>query len=476
MKNKNIILIILFAIWVIVAFCVGINHENWADEAQAWLIARDNSVLELITKAVRYEGAPILWYLILKFLQLFKYPYQFLFLISLLFTGIGVFLLMFKSKLPYYIKCTFPFTFFIMYQYAVIARNYTLTFPILAIIALIYSKRLEKIYFYSFLLILLVSTNAYSYTIAFVLLMFLIYDIIRNKQISKKVIIPVMLVSIIVGLTPLYTYKPVDCTFGGALRVPILEEVLCTLASGYFNLSEERIVNIFLSLITIIFYIFAFSLYCKSKYYWILSLCLNLGVLSMMTFLYANEWHMGYLILTLIFNIWILCEDGSDKINQKILQTAFIISYSIIAIVQIYWTVKNCLYDIKNIYSGSYEAAMFIKKNNLDRYNINGLGFRTIALQPYFNKKNIYKNFDKSYWFWQTEAEEQMQEKGKILTDVFVIDLYEVDNCAKYIDTINSIDESNQYNSYTFDGNLWVKGRSLETTSIKVYIKKNIEI
>ena len=39
------------------------KHEPWADEAQAWLIARDCSGVELLFQRLRYEGHPGLWYL-----------------------------------------------------------------------------------------------------------------------------------------------------------------------------------------------------------------------------------------------------------------------------------------------------------------------------------------------------------------------------------------------------------------------------
>jgi hypothetical protein len=40
-------------------------HEKWADEAQAWLIARDLSLWRIFSYELRYEGSPGLWHLIL---------------------------------------------------------------------------------------------------------------------------------------------------------------------------------------------------------------------------------------------------------------------------------------------------------------------------------------------------------------------------------------------------------------------------
>ena len=43
-------------------------HEIWADEVQAFLIARDASFSEILTVIPHQEGQPVLWHLLLKLL------------------------------------------------------------------------------------------------------------------------------------------------------------------------------------------------------------------------------------------------------------------------------------------------------------------------------------------------------------------------------------------------------------------------
>ena len=49
-------------------------HENWRDEAQAWLLARDLSIPELFEQ-MSYEGHPCLWHLLLMPLVRLGLPY-----------------------------------------------------------------------------------------------------------------------------------------------------------------------------------------------------------------------------------------------------------------------------------------------------------------------------------------------------------------------------------------------------------------
>src|SRR5260370_42011190 len=56
------------AVWlayiIMLAFTVP-WHEPWNDEAQAWLLARDLSLPQLLLHGLRYESHPPLWSLIL---------------------------------------------------------------------------------------------------------------------------------------------------------------------------------------------------------------------------------------------------------------------------------------------------------------------------------------------------------------------------------------------------------------------------
>src|SRR4029079_19519456 len=40
-------------------------HEPWRDEVQAWLLARGSTGLVTLVRNSRYEGAPVLWHLLL---------------------------------------------------------------------------------------------------------------------------------------------------------------------------------------------------------------------------------------------------------------------------------------------------------------------------------------------------------------------------------------------------------------------------
>ena len=133
-------------------------HEKWADEAQAWLIGRDLDLRAIWFHELRYEGSPGLWHTILWTAQhVFHAGYGALGYIGAAFAIAGAAVLIFLAPFPRYIRWPLAFTYVMVYQYAVIARPYTLL-PLLAFLAAYFFKDTahpERITLVLFLLALL---------------------------------------------------------------------------------------------------------------------------------------------------------------------------------------------------------------------------------------------------------------------------------------------------------------------------------
>lgn len=130
----------VFGLWIAIVGITLAHHEKWMDEAQAWLFARDLDLHTLWFHELRYEGSPGLWHTILWVAQhLFHAGYGAIGPIGMLCATAGVALLIFKAPFPRIVRWPLAFTYFIIYQYAVIARQYTLL-PLFAFAAAILFK------------------------------------------------------------------------------------------------------------------------------------------------------------------------------------------------------------------------------------------------------------------------------------------------------------------------------------------------
>jgi hypothetical protein len=118
-----------------VAFAIP-YHEPWSDEAQAWQLARSLPLVALFQKYIRYEGSPGLWHLLLWILSRAHVSYTGMHWISGGIAVAGISILVLKSPFPRYLKLSLPFTSFLLFQYAVVARSYVLVPCLLFMIAL----------------------------------------------------------------------------------------------------------------------------------------------------------------------------------------------------------------------------------------------------------------------------------------------------------------------------------------------------
>lgn len=101
-------------------------HEQWADEAQAWLIARDSSLFNIFYRRLHYEGTPGLWHLMLWFATRLHLPYGSINWISALCAATGIYVFLRFAPFPPLLRYILPFTFWLQFQYAVTARSYSL--------------------------------------------------------------------------------------------------------------------------------------------------------------------------------------------------------------------------------------------------------------------------------------------------------------------------------------------------------------
>ncbi len=121
---------VLLAWCVVVGFAVR-RHTPWADEQQAWLLAGGVRWGTLFGRSLHYEGTGGLWHALLKLLQAAHVSFTGARWVAAAAEAGAVFLLLRYAPLPRLIRWLLPFTFFLLYQDAVVARSYCL-FAVLA--------------------------------------------------------------------------------------------------------------------------------------------------------------------------------------------------------------------------------------------------------------------------------------------------------------------------------------------------------
>src|SRR5438477_6802407 len=131
------------ALYVVVVTATAWHHEPWADEAQSWLLARDSNLIDLWTRLLHYEGSPGLWHTLLHVLIGIGFPYSGINVLSAALGFAAACLFLWHAPLPVPVRIFLPFTFFLCYQYAVVARSYVLLPLLLFACAIVYTTALR---------------------------------------------------------------------------------------------------------------------------------------------------------------------------------------------------------------------------------------------------------------------------------------------------------------------------------------------
>lgn len=400
--------VIVFAIYVTLLAIAVSHHEPWMDEAQAWLLAKDTGFKELFLKYLRYEGSPGLWHLILMVPAKLGLPYFTINILSAIFAATGVWLFIRYSPFPALIKILYPFSFFVFFQYGVVARNYCLISPILFLIAINYSKKNERPYLFTLLLCLLANISAHTFLIAGSIAFVHFIDIVKGwKNMDSRTKTHQLTSLFIFGLMALLVIfmimTPPDQIYAGYINWDLLNLWLVSkrMLGGSLVMNEYSHLPWLFG--TVSAAIFAISVLWFSKNKLGLLYLLPLILLSILFGIkYRNLWHQGVLFLLWIFVLWISYEKYRAE-KPAGLSKAVVAGMAVVLLVQVYWCADAISYDLYHNYSASYSVAKYIKAKGLDKEKIYISGWKNISILPYFSK-NIFSNHNNGsnhrFWNW----------------------------------------------------------------------------
>lgn len=156
-KNTYISLLIL-AVYSLVTFFGVIRHELWFDEAQAWGIARD-ATFDNFFEALRHEGHPGLWHIILMPFAKLGLGCGVINVISWAFTSIGAGIFLLRAPFGLFLKTVTVLSSGFLYYTSVNARVYCLIPLLLFSIAWIFPKREKRPVAFGLLVGLLANTH-----------------------------------------------------------------------------------------------------------------------------------------------------------------------------------------------------------------------------------------------------------------------------------------------------------------------------
>lgn len=379
----------------IVSFAIP-YHEPWADEAQAWQLARTLSLHDLFYTFLHYEGTPGLWHLFLWVLVRLHISYTAMHWICGVIALAAVSLLLFTAPFPRYLRLLLPFTYFLLFQYAVVARSYVLVPLMLFLIACFWKKSTILI---ALLLGLLANLALHALVISGGLAMVYVIEQVRNgnvknKRYQKQFLFAATLL-ICFYIFAVWTAWPPHDLMLSRVRGESRSYIQFGIVSLVWGVCQPWILSIPFW-VTI-----ALCLYSRRSFFYLLPVllfCIFSGSV------YANFWHVGLLIPLVICLLWITWPPAYITLRYE---KACSIALLVMIATQLLWSAFAIAYDHYHAYSPDLAAAQFLKPlvregakiavTYLDEpYN---QSFDAVGILPYFDH-NIYINQPSAFWWW----------------------------------------------------------------------------
>ena len=179
--RATIITFIVLSIWLGLVVFTATRHEFWRDEVRALSLARAaDSPLDLYT-LVRYDGHPLLWYLVLFLGTSIVDTPLVLPIASIIIAFAAVAIFMWFAPFPLWFRCAFIFGALPVFEYSVMARNYGISMLLLFLAAILYRTRATQPLRLAFVLALLANTNVHSAMFAGLLAAVWAWDIAAGR-------------------------------------------------------------------------------------------------------------------------------------------------------------------------------------------------------------------------------------------------------------------------------------------------------
>lgn len=417
---------VTWIIYLTITFVAVLFHEANRDEAQAWLIVRDLNIEEIFSQ-LSVKGHPGLWYLILLPFAKSGFPYITMHLIHWLIMASAVGIFLYKAPVHFITKVFFVFSYFILFEYTIVARNYGLTVLILFLIAAFYKNRFTSPYKYALLIVLLLNCNVHSIGAGIALLIVYVAEIKKDALIRKLkfpiIIIVSGLIAAVIQLIP-SAHLPHDVTIHSEY-IPLLNiNSIWVTTTGIQNAFipitpeyEELKVALFF---TFVFVLFLYSFY-KTKQVFTFLLISSFWLFYIFSVKLSGSWrHEGLLLIFIIFSIWInsFYQNSSEPVDLRYKIDNFLKIFLTLALsINTVFGLSTIKKEIQNNFSGTKELAHFIIHNHLENNDIACYrSWRASGISPYLPNAHLWF-IDREEYGTYFILDSVFQQKGDALSE-----------------------------------------------------------
>lgn len=447
--------------WLLIAAFAGFlavlvaRHEPWFDEAQAWLLARDVPLPALLWKELRYEGTPGLWHLLLLAPARLGAPYATLGAIGGTAAVLGAVLLVRYGPFPLVFKAALLCSFFLGYQYAVIARSYTLLPPLLFGLAIVWPRRAERPWLLGLLLGLLALTSVHGAVVAGALTA---VHLLGWRRLDRRHAIVVSGLAALGAVIVAVLWPPADLFNGGPWMLDPGEIARIVVRHGNAALTDVAPLSAAAVVLSAVWFARR-----RVLTLWLLP---TLALLVLSAVKISRPWHEGLPFLVWVFSLWVSLDGAPRAGLDRWLRRGALAALAAVLAVQVVWWSGSVRYDLTSAYSGGEQLGAYLGELDPDA-GVYLDGFHAMAALPYIDR-NPFANYRggqlPAHWSWTVQPPLVLEptDLAEGVPDVFVYGY-------KLPGSLPPPDLPAYRLAAVFDGGLVFKGRVIEPDGFLVY-------
>lgn len=380
------------------------HHEPWADEAQSWLISRDVPFRKMLFSEMHYEGSPALWNLLLWIAQhVFHAPYAALgyFGAALAIAGAAVFV--WTAPFPRVARYLMLSSYYVLYQYAVIARPYVMLLLFGSMAAIFYRQRRPISLSVALALLALVCLQGAIIAAGIGICTATIAEK-QWREFSPETRREYLMAAVIIlgalAWTALICFPAPDAVaIDPRMMTHRVEKILVVQSLSGSMLGPWPLAVLFY----LIFGLFLAWRNLRPLYIFTVG-----GLFLFHNFGYGAPHHEGILTLAVVLCLWISWPEREESKRgwQTILTSC---ALCLVLFVQTTWTWTAWHNDFSKPYSGAADMAAYIRGQNIPVGTIAGTGYGMVALQAYWNGEHM-ANWPTSYMHHSVAFDEAVQQ------------------------------------------------------------------
>ncbi len=403
--SDNVFALLIASLYSLIVFLGIFYHEPWRDEIQAWLIARDSHSISELFQNLKYEGHPALWHLLLFVLtSVTDNPFSMQLLHGLIAVA-TIFLFTKYSPFKRLHKVLFAAGYFMIFEYAMIARNYAPGIFFMILFMALYKNKAKNILYLSVTLLLMANTNIYALIIAGCLFVIWMVDLFATRpQKIPSVLIAGIIIAIVGLLLSAWQIKPnehsrnyimfMDHFDMTRLRFAMADMVRTFIPLPVFSAftfwnsnvvikDQVNISNEIFSISIILWLLFA-VLFLRNRNAFLFYIGATLGILGFTYLTYLPYLrYVGHLYIIFFMAWWFAEMKSADNAYQKLIPS-FLLQFSNLIykvryvillpllLVQLVAGLFAWYSDVVNVFSQNEATGRYLMTEQLNKYEMIG--------------------------------------------------------------------------------------------------------